>query len=53
MEQCIGESAGHMSMIPNSPILSALCKAHREDSKDRYASFLQDIVNELQKEQPF
>ena len=53
MDQCIGETSGHMAMIPNNTILSGLCKAHRVNDKPQFAAFLQDIVNELQKDQPF
>ena len=53
MDQCIGETSGHMAMIPNNPVLAGLCKAHRVESKDDFAKFLIDMAAQLTKEQPF
>ena len=53
MEQCMGETSGHMAMIPNNPTLFGLCKAHRINSKEHFAAFLRDVANELEKKQLF
>ena len=52
-EQCAGESNGHMSMIPNNPVLSGLCKAHAIHTKEDFSRFLRQVADSLEKEQPF
>jgi len=53
MDQCMGETSGHMALIPNNAVLFGLCKAHRINSKENFAAFLRDVANELTKPQPF
>lgn len=53
MDQCMGESTGHMAMIPNNAVLFGLTSAHRVKSKEDFAKFLIDVAAQLTKEQPF
>jgi len=53
MDQCMGETSGHMSMIPNNPVLFGLVSAHRARTKEDFAAFLIDVSNQLMKVQPF
>ena len=53
MDQCMGETSGHMAMIPNNPTLYGLCKAHRIKNKEDFARFLSQVASQLTKEQPF
>jgi len=50
MNQCVGESNGHMALIPNNPVLYGLCKAHGVETPKDFAAFLQDIVNNIDRE---
>ena len=47
MEQCMGETTGHMAMIPNNPTLYGLCKAHGIDSEEDFAKFLRQVASHL------
>ena len=49
-EQCCGETCGHMSMIPNSPILSSIAKVHNVKNQDMFAEFLRLVADHLVKE---
>ena len=53
MDQCMGESNGHIAMVPNNPVLFGLCKAHRIHDKTQFAAFLLQVADKLTKEQPF
>jgi hypothetical protein len=53
MDQCIGETSGHMAMIPNNPVLDGLITAHGVKNKKDFAAFLIDVSNQLMKGQPF
>ena len=46
-EQCCGESAGHMAMIPNSPILKSIAKVHGIKNQEHFAVFLREVANWL------
>ena len=51
--QVCGEYAGHMSMIPNSPVLYGLTQAHAVRSEKDFASFLRQCAAHLEKEPVF
>ena len=53
MEQCVGETSGHMAMIPNNPTLYGLCKAHRIENKADFALFLRQVADKLTVEPKF
>jgi len=46
-DQCIGESSGHMAMIPNNPTLDAMAKAHGVMNKEQFAEFLRACADWL------
>ena len=50
MDQCMGETPGHMAMIPNNPTLYGLCKAQRIRGKEDFARFLRQVADKLTKE---
>jgi len=52
-EQCSGQYNGHMSMIPNNPVLFGLLQAHSVGSPTDFARFCRQVADQLEKEQPF
>ena len=54
MDQCVGSYNGHMSAIPNNPVIDGICRAHRaNDRKEDFAIFLRQVADQLTKEQDF
>ena len=47
MDLCMGESSGHMAMIPNNPVLFAMCKSHNIYDEDDFSRFLRMVANQL------
>ena len=45
-DQIVGETSGHMAMIPNNPTLYGLALAHKADNSDAdFAKFLREIAD--------
>ena len=53
MQQCVGEHSGHMSMIPNNPVLYGLVQSHRALGRNEFVRFLRQIADQLDKDIPF
>lgn len=51
MEQCIGEHNGHMAAIPNNPVLMGLLNAHDACQQDKFAAFLREVADKLDRGQ--
>ncbi len=47
MDQCRGETSGHMAMIPNNPTLFGVCMAHEINTCGDFADFLRSVANEI------
>ena len=46
-EQCLGESNGHMAMIPNNPVIQSIATAHGIKTKEDFACFLREVADYL------
>jgi len=53
MEQCIGETNGHMAAMPNNPTIQGLCRAHGamsvslSEEKELFAEFCKQVSEQL------
>lgn len=48
MDQCMGETDGHMAAIPNNPVLFGICMAHEVGNTAKFAEFLRDVADKLE-----
>lgn len=46
-DQCVGNTSGHMAMIPNTPILQSLALAHGVETEEEFAAFLRYVADWL------
>ena len=46
-EQCAGEYTGHMSLIPNNPVIHGLIKAHSAIERSDFTRFLRQCADKL------
>jgi hypothetical protein len=47
-DQIMGSYSGHMSLIPNSPILKSLLNAHGVKNEDTFNEFLVQVADKLE-----
>ena len=46
-DQCMGETSGHMAMIPNNPVLFGICTAHNIKTDKDFSDFLKQVAEKL------
>lgn len=46
-QQCIGSYSGHMSNIPNNPVLNSICLASGANDRASFKEFLKQVAENI------